>query len=309
MTAHGIMFHHFHDTDRHVPGQGSISSQDLERMLAWYSRKFSLLSADIWLERALAGTLKEDEVCLTFDDGLLCQYDIALPVLEKRGLRAFWFVYTAPIAGELVKLEVYRYFRSKEFRDVNDFYRAFDTALERSAWAGQVSSALKDFSAAEVIRQFPFYSVVDVRFRYIRDRVLEGAAFEGIMDELMKARGMDAGQVKDLLWMGQEHVSDLHSRGHLIGLHSHHHPTLLCGLPVAEQRKEYEENKREIENIIGTPVRVMSHPCNSYGKETLDLLRDLGIQLGFRANMAQAEYSVLEYPRIDHAVVMKEMSR
>jgi hypothetical protein len=45
----------------------------------------------------------------------------------------------------------------------------------------------------------------------------------------------------------------------------------------------------------------MSHPCNSYNATTLSVLRELGITVGFRANMAAGKISELEYPREDHA--------
>ena len=31
---------------------------------------------------------------------LKCQYDIALPILDKYNLKAFWFIYTGPLKKE-----------------------------------------------------------------------------------------------------------------------------------------------------------------------------------------------------------------
>ena len=33
--------------------------------------------------------LEDTDVCITFDDNLKCQYEIALPVLDKYSLKAF----------------------------------------------------------------------------------------------------------------------------------------------------------------------------------------------------------------------------
>ena len=52
----------------------------------------------------------------------------------------------------------------------------------------------------------------------------------------------------------------------------------------------------------------MSHPCNSYNAATLSLLRELGITLGFRANMAKLGLSELEYPREDHANLVRALA-
>ena len=51
----------------------------------------------------------------------------------------------------------------------------------------------------------------------------------------------------------------------------------------------------------------MSHPCNLYDETTLEVLRELEIGLGFRANMQMSNRSVYEYPREDHANIIKEL--
>jgi len=101
-VPHGIMFHHFHD-DKHVNGQGAISAQQLEHIIEHYGNR--LLSANEWFSKAKANCLDERDVCLTFDDALLCQYDIAVPVLEKHNLTAFWFVYSSVLGGGLKNLK------------------------------------------------------------------------------------------------------------------------------------------------------------------------------------------------------------
>ena len=49
----------------------------------------------------------------------------------------------------------------------------------------------------------------------------------------------------------------------------------------------------------------MSHPCNSYNDNTLNILEQLGIKLGFRANLSEGFSSNLEIPRIDHSEILK----
>ena len=112
-VAHGIMFHHFHD-EKHPRGQGSISGDDLDRLLKYIGIQRFLSPAE-WLEKLEKNQLQEKEVCLTFDDGLLCQMEVALPVLEQYHLQAFWFVYSGVFEGNLENLEIYRLFRTKFF--------------------------------------------------------------------------------------------------------------------------------------------------------------------------------------------------
>ena len=78
---HGIMFHHFHDNGIHTKGQGSIDKDDFRNMINFIGRN-NILDADVFFEKSKNNKLKNNEVCLTFDDGIKCQIDVALPVLE-----------------------------------------------------------------------------------------------------------------------------------------------------------------------------------------------------------------------------------
>ena len=58
--------------------------------------------------------------------------NVALPVLEKYGLTAFWFIYSSPFTGVMERLEIYRNFRSTMYQKVSDFYNDFDNEINSS---------------------------------------------------------------------------------------------------------------------------------------------------------------------------------
>ena len=78
---HGIMFHHFHDNKIHKGGQGSINQDDFYKLINFVGRK-NILDADEFFKRFKDNKLTEKNLCLTFDDGIKSQFDVALPVLE-----------------------------------------------------------------------------------------------------------------------------------------------------------------------------------------------------------------------------------
>jgi peptidoglycan/xylan/chitin deacetylase (PgdA/CDA1 family) len=129
------------------------------------------------------------------------------------------------------------------------------------------------------------------------------------MDVLIGSMGIELESLADGLWMKPEDLRRLHADGHVIGLHTHTHPTRLERLHPRQQLREYRDNYTYLMTLLGEPPVAMSHPCNSYNVETLAILSRLGIKLGFRANMARREHSALEYPREDHANVLREMQR
>ena len=312
---HGIMFHHFHDDGIHTKGQGSIDKDDFYKMINFIGRN-NILDADIFFEKFKNNKLKENEVCLTFDDAIKCQIDIALPVLEKLKIKSFFFVYTSVFEDKPDNLEVFRYFRMNYFDDVDEFYNNFYKVLDKD---------LKNFfdNNNEKIQskkiKFSHYSIEDVKFRLVRDIYLTKSQYEEIMFLMMKEKQFNFKEFYPKLFIDSNDLKKLDSLGHLVGLHSHNHPTLLEKLNYNEQKNEYEQCLTTISRILDKPkseIKYMSHPCGSYNKNTLEILKELGIELGFKQimtiepekGMKKINNSLLEIARQDHAEIFKRMN-
>ena len=308
MPAHGIMFHHFHDGQRHPAGEGSLSAEQLAGLIELLGRE-RILPAREWVERATRRALRESDLCLTFDDTLRCQWNVAAPVLREFGLTAAWFITTGALRGQGPRLEIDRRFRLTRFGSVEDFYAAFFRLLGDGPEAEAVQRALEGFDPASYLAGFPFYSEADRRFRFVRDEALGPRRYARLMDALIRATGDDPAELARGAWLTSEQVVALHAEGHVLGLHTHTHPTRVAQLPAAEQLREYRDNLMALWQWTGERPRVMAHPCNSYSAATLDLLRGLGVRIGFRSNLALREHSELEFPREDHANLLRETRR
>ncbi len=306
--AHGIMFHHFHDDGKHPVGQGSITGDQFDDMIRWLQARYRLLTAPEWQSKAEQGQLHERDICITFDDNLLCQYEIAGPVLEHHGLGAFWFVYTSPLTGVLERLEIYRYFRSTRFPHINDFYTAFHSALSATPHQALVDEKLPDLDLNVFLASFPFYSDEDRIFRYIRDQILGPERYYDVMDAMVATSDLDVVELGKILWSGADELKDLQEKGHVIGLHSHTHPTRLNALDRGGQEMEYGKNYEILREVLGNAPTSASHPCNSYNADTVAVMQKLGVTTAFRANMDPGYDSAWEYPRLDHALLLKEMN-
>lgn len=303
---YGLMFHHFCG-GRHVAGQGAITADEFAAIIE-HAGPGNILSPDDWIEAATGGGLREGQTCITFDDALRCQYEIALPVLRDYRLKAFWFVYSSIFDGNEERLEIYRYFRTTAFADIKGFYDAFRAALDASPHGAEAAAALSDFRPSAYLDAFPFYSDGDRTFRFLRDRVLGEAAYFEVMDAMVMAWRRDHPGLGELLWMDDAALAVLRDEGHEVGLHSYTHPTAMGGLPAERQRQEYQRNRDHLSGRLGIRPRTMSHPCNSYNADTLAIMRDFGIEIGFCSNRgAVARRSLYELPREDHANVLAVM--
>ncbi len=305
------MFHHFHDADhggacRHPAGQGAISAEEFDDLLTFLGRQ-NILPAREWHRRALTRALRETDLCLTFDDNLRCQYDIALAVMRDRGLTAFFFPYSCVLQRQVDRLEIYRKFRTVCFETIDAFYTAFFSAVRDGPNAQVAEAALSKFNPRHYLVDFAFYSDDDRRFRFLRDETFGPQRYCAVMDAMIAKRGLSSADLAANLWMDAPALRMLAEAGHVIGLHSHTHPTRLERLTPPEQSAEYAKNQSLLEKATGVMPTTMSHPCNSYSTATLEILAALGIGLGFRANMANRSTHPLEHPRQDHALMMQAM--
>ena len=121
------------------------------------------------------------------------------------------------------------------------------------------------------------------------------------------------------LFFQKKDLNELNNLGHIIGLHSHNHPTMLENLNYEDQKNEYEKCLNIISKILNKPkheIKYMSHPCGSYNKDTLQILDDLGLELGFKQimeieverGMNKVNNSHLEIARQDHSEILKRMN-
>lgn len=270
----------------------------------------NILSPAQWLEKLAKKKLKAKDICLTFDDGLRCQFDVALPVLEKYKLTAFWFVYSSVFEGQIVKAEVYNFFASRSFSDIDEFYENFLSRCSHDILTELEGKAFLRY-AKEKKAMFPFYSLNDLSYRFLRNEVFRPAEFEAIMDRMVREKGTTTQRLGQDLWMSNPHLKVLAAKGHQVGLHSYSHPFAIADLPAREQKAQYERNYEHLQRVCGRKPVSMSHPLNSYNAKTLKILRDLKIICGFRSNMTPAAKTInptrLEFAREDATNILREL--
>lgn len=296
------MFHRFHREGARPFGQGSITDTEFEAILKYVGPE-RILRPQEWLVGVRTGTLRSTDVCITFDDGLKSQFDVALPVLNRLGLKSFWFVFSSVLHGGVDRNEIASYLATFIFPSFEEFAEKFE---EHAALDGDKLHSRDFFEFARSAKErFPFYSNADIRFRYLRNFLLSRERFEAIVDAMIGEAGLTVAEIASRLWMTGENILLLHRDGHAIGLHSLSHPFVLARLPFSAQEAEYKANHRHLSAITGNSPESMSHPLNSYSIETLRILQQLNIACGFCSNTDVPEGgrsvnpSKLEFARVD----------
>ena len=266
--AHAILAHYFHQGEPRP--QGSLTPDEWEAGLDAYGPR--LIGAHEWIERALAGKSK-DEVMVSFDDGLREALTFALPALDKRGLTACWNIYTGPLVGVPNNLERWRWLRNFGFGGVEGFYTAWHEVEGPYNWRPS-----QDYLADRL-----YLTKDDKHFRYWRNTIVP-TEYEKTMLEL-EARSssrFDSSQH----WLSFFDIHDLYADGHVIGFHTHSHPTNMARLSIEQQALEYATSKGILELCLERPVTVMAHPCDSWTEDGIKWLQANGVRLAWGGTMA-----------------------
>jgi peptidoglycan/xylan/chitin deacetylase (PgdA/CDA1 family) len=266
-----------------------------------YFKKFhNLINAHDFEYKLNKDLLEAEDICLTFDDSLMSQIDVAVPILENYQIKAYFFIYSSPFSGEPDMLEIYRHFRSTKFSSIENFYEEFFTTAKDNNLK-YFQSGLKSFEAEGYLHARTFYSTEDRFFRFLRDKVFDPEEYAEIMQQLFKQFEYNSESHMKSLWMSELDLKTLHDCGHVIGLHSCSHPTRIDLLDKSIQEDEYRRNINHLRGLKIDPVIAMSHPCGVYSSETLQILESLEIRIGFRSGFNITDIkSSLEVPRVDH---------
>lgn len=90
-----------------------------------------------------------------------------------------------------------------------------------------------------------------------------------------------SGRVGTPGFLAPAQLSELHGRGHLIGSHSHSHPTYMGKLTRAELDEEWRLSRERLGELLGAPVRTASVPGGYLSSEVIAAAAAAGYELLF----------------------------
>lgn len=257
-----VIYHRVLPEADHFLGDGS-NINSFNRQLCYLTRNFNVLSLSEAVEHLRAATLPARAVCITFDDGYADNADIALPILEKHGVAATFFVATGFLNG------------GRMWNDtvIESFRRAQGNTIDLR------EIGLECYTVATLEqRREALFSVID-KLKY-----LEPVIRQSQVDKLAQ---IIAATLPDDLMMTSDQVKLLHDHGMEIGGHTVNHP-ILASTDETTARTEIAQGKAHLETITGAPVRFFAYPNGKPGRDYLPIHVDIIRQLGFEAAVSTA---------------------
>lgn len=249
------------EADHFLGGRGDISSFD--QQLRYLTRNFNVLSLSEAVAHLRAATLPARAVCITFDDGYADNAEIALPLLQKYGVTATFFIATGFLDG------------GRMWNDtvIESFRRARGDTIDLR------EIGLEQYTVATLEqRRQVLFSVID-QLKY-----LEPTTRQSKVDKLAQTI---AAELPDDLMMTSAQVKLLHDHGMEIGGHTVNHP-ILASTDETTARTEIGEGKARLEAITGTPIRFFAYPNGKPGRDYLSIHVEMLNQLGFEAAVSTA---------------------
>lgn len=155
---------------------------------------------------------------------------------------------TSTYEGKFQMLEIFRYFRSNYFKNIDHFYSSFFEYIEKN----QINNFFKENKKLieKKLKLHTFYSTNDVKFRLIRDNFLNQESYFKIMKKLFREKKFKINNFKNKLYFSKYEIKDIEKKGHIIGLYSHNHPTRMDVLSTKQQFQEYKKNQIFLSQIL-----------------------------------------------------------
>jgi peptidoglycan/xylan/chitin deacetylase (PgdA/CDA1 family) len=269
-------------------GVYDVSVTELARHVRWLRKHTRVLRESELLE-ILETRRYPKEPCsiITFDDGYADNYYTALPILEREGVTAIFFIATGLTAG-----------RRLGWWDLIAFI-VKNTPRDSVEWRGQTIPLRPRRGSIRAIQ------------RIMKQRPNEET--EGLVQELagsceVNLPGLALQSAELMTW---DQIRDLKTRGMDIGAHTHSH-WVLATLPPGRQEQEIVECRSLLESETGAPVSSLAYPVggpDSFTAETVAAAKSAGIRLAFSYSAATNPWPALDRYNIHRLLTPPDLSR
>ena len=259
---------------------GEVDAALFGRQLRLVKRFHTPLPLAEAVQRLQDGSLPARAACITFDDGYADNAQVALPLLQRHGLHATFFIATGYLDG-------------------GQMWN--DTVIEavRQAPAPVLdlrALGLDCLPVAELAQRQAAIAALLGQLKY-----LPFARRQQLAVQIRRQAGATAGAPAML---STAQLRQLQAAGMELGAHTLSHP-ILSTLPEQEARLDIANGKHQLESLIQAPVTVFAYPNGKagrdYGASHVAMVRGLGFKAAVATDWGVARpgagLDVLQLPR------------
>lgn len=240
---------------------GEVDARQFDQIVGWMRDWCNVLPLDEAVNRLATRSLPARAAAITFDDGYADNHGQALPILQRHGLSATFFIATGFLDGGRMWndtiIEAVRRFNGDQIdlRAVGGFPKDFkaiwpSTSIEQRRHV--IESIIGQIKYAQPDQRLALADQVALRLRV---------------------------KLPADLMMTSQQVRGLRHAGMQIGAHTHNHP-ILAHLTPSAARLEIARSKQTLEDLLGESVDLFAYPNGrprqDYNAQSVSIVRELG---------------------------------
>lgn len=286
------MYHYTRDLiHSRYPEIKGLAYDLFEMQLQFFKQNFSVVTMEEVI-RAIDGKneLPDNALLLTFDDGYIDNFTVALPLLKKYEMQGSFFI-PGKTFSENVLLDVNKVHFVLACADnpkelVNDIYDLLNEARKRVEYENIQSNTelYNKWGVADC------YDNADVIFC---KRILQTAIPEKLRNEMSsklfaKYVGLSESNFARELYMNPDQIQCMKDNGMFIGLHGYDH-YWLGNLEPEQMKRDVDKALEVMAPFIDKNAWVMNYPNGSYNQGVIDYIKSRGCVLGLTIQVSPAD--------------------
>lgn len=240
-----------------------MHARRFDEMCSWLKSWFNLLPLDTAVTHLKAGTLPARAACITFDDGYADNFHTALPIIQRHGLTATFFIATG-------------------FLDGGRMWN--DTIVETIRTCGSPNLDLSSLGLGR-------HSVVSIEDKRVAiSSLINAIKYKPLDERVTITEGIAVlarVQPPENLMMTSGQVKCMRKAGMQIGAHTRSHP-ILARLTDEQARQEIQSSKDFLESLLEERIGLFAYPNGKpgedYSPQSVAVVRSIGFEAAVSTN-------------------------
>ncbi len=288
------MYHYTRDlVHSRYPEIKGLAYDLFEQQLQFFAKNFSVVTMEDVINALQKGDqhkFPENALLLTFDDGYIDNFTVAMPLLKKYGMQGSFFIpgktFTENVLLDVNKVHFVLASADNPKELVNDVYTLLDEARKTSKY--------KDLPLnADLYAQYGFANRFDSADIVFCKRILQTAVPEKLRNEMSsklfaKYVGLSESNFASELYMNHDQIKCMKDNGMFIGLHGYDH-YWLGNLKEDEMKRDVDKSLNVMADFVNKDAWVMNFPYGSYNQGVIDYIKSKGCVLGLTTEVDKAD--------------------
>lgn len=289
------MYHYTRDLNHsRYPEIKGLAYDLFEEQLQFFAKNFHVVTMESVIDAVNNGSeLPDNSVLLTFDDGYIDNFTVAMPLLKKYGMQGSFFIpgktFTENVLLDVNKIHFVLASADNSKELVCDIYSLLDEARNSTEYTN-LSSNDDLYAQYGIANRFDSADVVFCK------QILQTAIPEKLRNEMSsklfaKYVGLSESNFARELYMNHDQIKCMKDNGMFIGLHGYDH-YWLGNLKEDEMKRDIDQALNVMSDFINKDAWVMNYPYGSYNQGVIDYIKSKGCVLGLTTDVDKAELTV-----------------